>query len=238
MMEKKVVLITGASSGIGETVAVYLNSIGYRVVLVARNEEKLQKIAKALTEDTMFIPYDLQDLENIETVFQKCKESAIKLYGMVHCAGINRDQPVRTNSLTDMIHVMNLNLLSFIQLSKFFCKKKYSEDGGAIIGMSSSAALSCGKGMCTYSSSKAGVDAAVRVMSKEFAQRKIRVNSIQPTFVNTPMARNTVNYEEKFASLPLGVIEPIHVAYLIEFLLSEKAKYISGSNIKISSAAI
>lgn len=233
---KRVVLITGASSGIGEAMARHLASIGYRVVLVARNLEKLQKIAGELSEDTLCVPYDLLDLKNIEQIFKKCSDNGIKLYGMIHCAGINRDQPVQTNNLNDMIDVMHLNLMSFIELAKYFCKKKYSENGGAIVAMSSMAAFDCAKGMCTYSASKAGVDAAVKVMSKEFARRKIRVNSIQPSFVDTPMARATINYEGKFAAQPLGVIEPKYIAYLAAFLLSDEAKYISGSNIKISSA--
>lgn len=238
MGEKKAVLITGASSGIGKATAIHLDSVGYRTVLVARRKDALSEVAASLSADTLCIPYDLQDLENIETIFAQCKEQNVKIYGMVHCAGINRDQPVKTNDLSDMIQVMNLNLLSFVQLAKFFCQKKYSEDGGAIVAMSSTAVLGCDKSMCTYSASKAGVDAAVRVMSKEFARRKIRVNSIQPTYVDTEMARQTTDYEAKFAAQPLGVIEPAYVAYLTEFLLSERAKYISGSNVKMSSAAI
>ena len=236
MAKKKSILITGASSGIGKATAEYLNSVGYQVVLVARNREKLELIARGLSDDTVVVPYDLQDLAGIEKIFTTCKEKGIVLYGMVHCAGINRDQPVKTNNLQDMVAVMNVNLLSFIEMSKYFSKKKYSCDGGAIVAMSSMAAFVCAPGMCTYSASKAGVDAAVQVMSKEFARRSIRVNSIQPTFVNTEMGRSTVNSEEKFAGIPLGVIEPEYIAYLIEFLLSEKAKYISGTSVKVSSA--
>lgn len=232
------VLITGASSGIGEAMAIHLDSVGYHVVLVARRLEKLESIAARLTHEAICIPYDLQNLEGIEQIFTECKEKGIQFYGLVHCAGINRDQPVKTNDLSDMVQVMNLNLLSFVQLAKYFCQKKYSEDGGAIIAMSSTAVLGCDKSMCTYSASKAGVDAAVRVMSKEFARRGIRVNSIQPTYVDTQMARETPNYEEKFAAQPLGVIKPEYIAYLAEFLLSPKARFISGSNLKMSSAAI
>lgn len=228
------VLITGASSGIGKAMVKYLSASGYRVVLVARHLGKLQEVVGEISGESLCIPYDLQDLCNIENIFKKCSENGIKLYGMVHCAGINRDQPVKTNNLNDMIEVMNLNLMSFIELAKYFYKRKYSEDGGAIVAMSSMAAFDCAKGMCTYSASKAGVDAAVQVMSKEFAKRKIRVNSIQPSFVNTPMARMTVNYEAKFNAQPLGVIEPQYIAYLAGFLLSDEAKYISGSNIKVS----
>lgn len=234
MSNENAVLITGASSGIGKAMAEYLSGSGYRVVLVARHLEKLQEVADKISGEVLCIPYDLQDLCNIETIFKKCSDNGIKLYGMVHCAGINRDQPVKTNNLNDMIEVMNLNLMSFIELAKYFYKKKYSKDGGSIVAMSSMAAFVCAKGMCTYSASKAGIDASVQVMSKEFAKRKIRVNSIQPSFVNTPMARMTVNYEAKIAAQPLGVIEPQYIAYLAGFLLSDAAKYISGSNIKIS----
>lgn len=238
MGEKKTILITGASSGIGRATAVELNNVGYRVVLVARRYDKLLETAKGLADDTVCISYDLNELEHIEDIFLKCSELGIKLYGLVHCAGINRDQPVRNNNLDDMREVMNINLLSFIELAKFFYRKKYSEDGGAIIAISSTAVYGCVKGMCTYTASKAGIDAAVKVMSKEFTKRKIRVNSIQPAFVDTPMAHETNDYEIKFAAQPLGVIEPVQIGYLIEFLLSNKAKFLSGSNIKISAALV
>lgn len=238
MNNKRSVLVTGASSGIGKAIAIHLDSIGYRTILVARRESALKELAELLSEDTLYISYDFQDLENIEQIFRICNENDIKLYGMVHSAGINLDQPVKTNILDDMIKVMNVNLMAFIELSKYFCRRKYSMDGGSIVAMSSAAVYGCAKGMCTYSASKAGVDAAVRVMSKEFAKRKIRVNSIQPSFVDTPMARKTVDYEAKLSALPLGVVEAEQIAYLAEFLLSEKAKYISGSNIKIASATI
>ena len=235
---KKTILITGASSGIGNIVAQHLNKIGYRVALVSRNKHKLDELKNKLTNDTLSIPYDLQDLDNINKIFEILGTENVKLYGLIHCAGINRDQPLKTNSITDMINVINVNLLSFIELCKYFSSKRYSVDGGAIVAMSSTAVYGCDKSMCTYSASKAGVDASVRVISKELARRKIRVNSIQPTYVNTEMAKATSDYEAKIRALPLGVIEPEYIAYLIEFLLSEKSKYISGSNIKMSSAQI
>ena len=176
----------------------------------------------------------MNNLVDIESIFLKLQDMGLKLDGMVHCAGINRDMPVKANELHDMLETMNINLLSFIQLSKFFCLKRYSNNDSSVIAMSSIAAISCDKSMCTYSASKAGLDAAVRVMSKEFARRKIRVNSIQPTFVDTPMLNGLS--ETQTHNQPLGIINPVNVAYLIEFLLSDKSAYISGSNIKMSSA--
>lgn len=238
MEKNRYVLVTGASSGIGEATVRHLDSEGYRIVLLARRMEKMLETASHLSHESHCISYDLQDLEHIEQIFLQLRDKGIKLYGLVHCAGINRDMPVKTNDLSDMVQVMNVNLLSFVELAKYFYKKKYSEDGGAIVAMSSTAVLGCDKGMCTYSASKAGLDASVRVMSKEFAHRGIRVNSIQLNYVDTQMARETPNYEAKFAAQPLGVIAPEYVAYLTAFLLSEKARYISGSNVKMSSAAI
>lgn len=231
----KNILITGASSGIGRETAFYLYSKGYRVVLLARNIEKLKQLSSELGNSPI-IEYDLNNLTDIENIFLKLQDMGLKLDGMVHCAGINRDMPVKVNGLHDMLETMNINLLSFIQLSKFFSLKKYSNNGSSVIAMSSMAAVLCAKSMCTYSASKAGLDAAVRVMSKEFARRKIRVNSIRPAFVDTPMLNGSS--EEKTHNQPLGIINPVNVAYLIEFLLSDKSAYISGSNIEMSSAAV
>lgn len=234
-MMDKWVLVTGASSGIGFNTCVHLDSVGYKILAVARSEERLGKLSKLLRNEHVIYQYDLANLGDIENIFFKCKEMGFKLDGMVHCAGISRDQPVRTNNLGDMVETFNVNLLSFVQLASFFCKKKYSKENSSIVGMSSVANICCSKGMCTYSASKAGIDVAVKVMSKEFAVRKIRVNSIQPGYVNTHMIDQVM---ENANAQPLGIIEPMDIAFLIEFLLSDKAKFISGSNIKISAALV
>lgn len=231
----KWILLTGASSGIGFSTSVYLDSLGYKIFAVAQCEERLGKLSVLMNNEHIIYQSDLSHLSDVESIFLKCKEMNIKLDGMVHCAGINRDQPVRTNRLTDMIETFNVNLLSFVQLASFFCRKKYSNENSSIVAMSSIAAIGCDRGMCTYAASKAGIDAAVRVMSKEFAARKIRVNSIQPGYVNTQMIEQFI---QNAKAQPLGIIEPMDIAYLIEFLLSDKAKFISGSNIKISAALI
>ncbi len=233
---QKVILITGASSGIGLCTARYLLEQGYGVAGVGRHLEKLEELKEAYGDRLLTIRYDLEELAGIESVFMQAAGHFGKLYGMVHCAGLNRDTPVRSNDLNDMQAVMNVNCNAFIELGKYFSRKKYSVDGGSIVALSSMASLQCGKGMCTYSVSKAGLNAAVRVMAKEFAGRRIRVNAILPNFVDTPMAAEAMGYTstnvEEFQ--PFGLIEPVQVAYLAEFLLSEKAAYITGSLIPVS----
>lgn len=231
------ILITGASSGIGRAAAEYLDSIGHRIVMVARRAEILQGIAQSMKNDPLCVPYDLLDLENIEHIFAQCRQAEIKLDGLVHCAGINRDMPIKVNDINAMMDVTKLNYMSFVELGKYFSSKKYSNNNSAIVAISSTAVLNREKSMCTYASSKAALEASVTVMAKEFVKRGIRVNSIQPRFVDTEMTRSFDDFEGKAASQPLGIIKPIDVAFLIEFLLSDKAKFISGANVRMSAGA-
>lgn len=239
---EKTVLVTGASSGIGAAISKYLSLQGYFVVLVARNEGKLKKIQETLVGKSLVVPYDLSDLEQIERIFEQCKGLKRKLDGLVHCAGINNDIPIRVNDIDIMKDVTTVNYFSFVELAKYFNKKKYSNDEASIVAISSTASLSCSKGMCTYAASKAALNASVKVMSKEFLKRKQRVNAILPAFVDTPMAARMDellnDLEDKIAEQPLGLINPEHIAYLAEFLLSNKSAYITGACIPISAGAV
>lgn len=239
---EKAILVTGASSGIGAATSEYLSEQGYFVVLVARNQDRLDQISKNLCGESLIISYDLSDLGHIDEIFNICRDKGVKLDGMVHCAGINNDIPVRANDINVMKEVTTINYYSFVELGKCFNKKKYSNDGASVVAISSSAAETCGKGMCTYSASKAALNASVKVMGKEFLRRRQRVNAILPTFVDTPMAarmdETLGDLDNKVAGQPLGLIEPVQIAYLVEFLISDKSSYITGACIPVSAGAI
>ena len=234
----KYILVTGASSGIGEATARYLASCSYNLVLVARRKEKLEQLERELETEVLCVPFDLSNTEEIEDIFKTCKEQGIKLSGMVHCAGINRDMPIAVNDIGAMNEVTKINYYAFVELGKFFSKKKYSCDGSSIVAISSQAAVERAKGMLTYAASKAALNVTVGVMAKEFVRRKIRVNAILPNFVDTPMVRPKesvlVGIDEKLEKQPLGIISPLEVAYLAEFLLSDKSEKITGAEIPIS----
>ncbi len=238
----KAILVTGASSGIGAATSEYLSEQGYFVVLVARNQDRLDQISGKLNGESLVMSYDLSELEHVEEIFISCRDKGIKLDGMVHCAGINNDIPVRANDVKVMKEVTAINYYSFVELGKYFNKKKYSNDRASVVAISSSAAETCGKGMCTYSASKAALNASVKVMGKEFLRRHQRVNAILPTFVDTPMAARMDevlgDLDNKVAGQPLGMIEPRQIAYLVEFLISDKSSYITGACIPVSAGAI
>lgn len=230
---EKWILLTGASSGIGRTTAKLLDSTGYRLVLVARRQECLVSLQKELTNPSLVYPFDLQALERIEEIFKACQEKQIKLDGLVHCAGMGTNIPIKSNSIEQMTGMMQTNYFSFMELGKYFSMRKYSSESSAIVAVSSISSLACYPGSAAYAASKSAINAAVRVMSKEFMRRKIRVNAILPAYVDAPLGppKGDASY---IAQQPLGIIEPAYIAYMVEYLLSERAKYITGTLIPIS----
>lgn len=238
-MRGKNILVTGASQGIGRGVAEFLLKEGAKVVLVARQQEKLQELVAKYKSQAFAFSFDLNELEKIEDIFSFCREKEIKLHGMFHAAATAEECPIRVMEPEDIKNYYRLNFFSYVILCKFFSMKKYSYNGASIVTMSSLASLRCDKGMAQYVSAKSSVNAFTKVMSKELIKRKIRVNAIAPAFVDTDMAWKTrdarYDFDEYLQSeQPYGVIPVKQIAYLAEFLLSDKSAYITGDVIPVS----
>ena len=239
-IEEKCILITGATSGIGETMARSFAEKGATVIAIGQRKNKLHDLETSFPEGRIYpYPYDLRDMENIENIFRFTKEKGLILDGMAHCAGIVRNSAIRRKDPAELLELMQVNLFSFFELGKYFYSKKYSKEGSSIVAISSHASIACGKGLSQYSASKAALNSLVRTMSKEFITRKIRVNAILPANVDTPMTRATAAEiegwkEEAEQAQPLGFIEPGRIADLAEFLLSDLAGYMTGELIVVS----
>jgi len=230
----KTVLITGASSGIGEATAKYLASKGYRLVLVARNQEKLKSLCDEIGGNAQSFSYDLNDLEHIQTIFDYCREQQILLNGLVYCAGEVHNEPFRRINMDSVTKTMTLNCMAFVMMGKLMTLRKYSENDGSIVAMSSLAALTSYAGTTAYTVSKSALNSACRILSKELLNRKIRVNTIMPGYVRTPMNAGVDEETIMTADQPWGFIEPEEIAYLIEFLLSDRSRCITGAFIPVS----
>lgn len=235
-MLNKTILVTGVTSGIGYTTAEHLTSVGYSVVAVGRNQQKLEEIKSKMGNFCRAVfAVDLTKIETIEPVFNQLKDNDIKLDGLIHCAGVDSSlMPVRSVKMSSLDLLMKLHYEAFVEMGRFFYKKAISNEGSSIIAISSLASLMCQKNTVDYSASKAAVNAAIKVMSKEFQKRNIRVNGIMPANVDTPMCNNLKSAVDIETIQLMGMIEPIQIAYLVEFLLSNKSKYITGALIPVS----
>lgn len=245
-MRGKNILVTGASQGIGRGVAEYLLQQGANVILVARREEKLKEIQQQYQDTAYIYPFDLEKTDEIEGIFTFCKEKELKLHGLVHAAGISIDCPIKSLELEEMERVFRLNYFSYVELTRFFLNRKYSENGASVIGMSSMASFGCAKAMSQYAASKNAMNAYTKVLAREGEKRRIRANAIAPAFVDTDMTHQLRNELEDFnrdfdetlkKRQPFGIIPVSQIAYLVEFLLSDRAAYITGAVIPIHGGA-
>ena len=240
--KNKNVLIIGASSGMGKTIAQYLNSLGANIFLVGRNEEKLLGV-RQLLEGTSndYMVYDLEDVDNIGTIFSITQKKGYKFDAFVFTSGIDYSMPIKVNNLQKDREMLNINTVSFLELMKHVTKKKNCTENLSVVAISSIVTRILNPGSAVYAASKAALDTIVKVAAKEFVQRKIRVNCISPALTDTPLITSRKESGGIYADNGIhlqkfGYIEPMQIAYLTEFLLSEKANYITAANIEVNAA--
>lgn len=245
MMEGKNYVVTGATSGIGKAITENFFSEGARVIAVGRNKDALRALATAEKSENAIIPLeaDLAHLENVQAIFDFCKQNCWKLDGVVHCAGITLNVPLRVNNIEDTERLFRINVEALAEICRIAASRRYTNEGASILAMSSTASLGGGKGIAVYSASKAAVNVLVKTAAKELIDRKIRVNAIAPAMVRTRMYDETIQelpeLEESLRySQPLGLIEPGSIADLANYLMSEKAKYITGEIIVVGAGMV
>ena len=237
----KQVLVTGATGGIGRETAIQLSKLGAKVVILGRNTEKLEETYSLLEGDGHHsFACDLSDIPSIEENMKAICEQVGPLNGYVHCVGIAKMRPLSMTSYESIMETMTTNYFSFVEIVRCLTKKKYFAEGGSIVAMSSIASIHGKPTKTAYSASKAAIDATIRCMVCDLKKKKIRINSITPSWVNTGMLSVFV---EKYPDSPelkeieekqyLGVTEPVEVANTIAFLLSDATKTITGTTILI-----
>lgn len=233
----KKVLVTGASSGIGRATCIQLSRLGAHVILVARNEKKLNETLQQMQNDNHFIyPFDLKNICDIEAFVKKILVESGPLDGFVHCAGV---APVRTlnMSIFNFINdVFLINVFAFIELSRIFAKKGNFNTNASIVAISSIASQFGNKTMTAYSASKGALDSAIKSMSIELSDKKIRVNTINAAFVDTEMFENYIDYAGEDAKNKVldrqyaGLIPVEDMSNAIAYFISDTSRYITGTN--------
>ena len=236
-------IVTGASSGVGRQTCITLSQLGADVTLIARNEENLRKTISMMEPGAHdYYSYDLTDVDGIEALVNNAAAKCGKYNGLVHCAGIAPIVPISMSKYSFIKELMDLNFFSFVELARVMSKKKNSIEGASFVAVSAAASKIADKAKLGYISTKGALDSAVRAFAVELGlSRKLRFNTVNPGWVRTDMYEGsieTVGQERMDKMLShhiFGILQPVEVANVIAFLLSDAASKITGQNIFVDS---
>ena len=242
-LENKVIIVTGASSGIGAQCAIDCSKMGARVVLVARNEERLKQTLEQCEGPSrhMILPLDLSSSDGLKDGIKDVVAKVGKINGVVNCAGMSSVTPLKlvTDELLDQF--FRTNVYSAINLSKEVTRiGNYDKEHGCSIIFFASIMGLCGEKCKTmYSATKGALIAAARSMACELAKNKVRVNVVSPGAIQTPinaklphMADPELRKELEDKHL-LGLGECSDISNACIYLLSDAAKWVTGQNIVV-----
>lgn len=235
-IEGKRILVTGASSGIGRAVAIECSKVGAHVIISGRNPERLAQTLESMEgEGHEIIGADLSTEEGVDALIGALP----KLDGMVLCAGIVELWPFQFVSQKRFQKIYQTNLFSPIEIMRQIVKKKLYNKGFSIIAISSISGISdFVPSNSIYGSGKAALSSFVKYAANELASKQIRVNTISPGFIYTPIHKNgSISEEDLNKVIEKTPIkrwgQPEEIAYAAIYLLSEAAAYITGTDIKI-----
>lgn len=236
-LKNKKVLITGASGGIGQSIAEIFSKAGAIVGLAARNEEKLQELSSTLEGESHIFKIDLSDLSSIENFIEEA-DTAIGGIDILICnAGITKDTLSMRMKTEDFKNVIDVNLTSTFILNRDMAKKMMKRKYGRIINMSSIVGITGNPGQTNYCASKAGIIGMTKSFALEFASRGITFNCIAPGFIRTPMT-DVLTQDQKNAMLSkipqTRFGEPSDIANTAVFLASDEAEYITGQTLHVN----
>lgn len=226
-LEGKTILVTGASKGIGHTVARSCAEAGARLVISGRDPERLQATLNALAgKGHQALPADLTDMTALRQLAIDCGP----VDGIVHSAGISGLSPMKMVSDKFLREVMETNYIAPMMLTRQLLARSAIRPGGSILFLSSIAALTGTVGLGPYAGSKAALIGSVRPLALEIAKRGIRANVLAPGIVETPLTTIDAEWFEAIRKrYPLDVGQTEDIAWACLFFLSQASSKITGT---------
>lgn len=241
-LDGQIALVTGAGRGIGATIARYLAEAGAEVVLLSRTLSELQTVAQQITEAggrASIRHCDVTDAKALRAVIDELPRLDI----LVNNAGTNIPEPMIEVSDEHLDHLLNLNIRSCFIAAQAAVKKMLQDPdrakkGGSVIHISSQMGHIGSPNRTVYCTTKHAIEGLTKAMAIELAEHNIRVNSVAPTFVDTPLVRQVVNTDEKraflFSKIPLGhLAETEDIAAAVAYLASPAARMVTGTCLKV-----
>ncbi|MEM0010156.1 MAG: 3-oxoacyl-[acyl-carrier-protein] reductase [Candidatus Bathyarchaeia archaeon] len=238
-LNNRVVVVTGAARGIGRAIALEFAREGANVIVndIIDASETLMEIKK-LGKESMFIKTDVSNMNQVKQMFNRVAKNFGRIDILVNNAGVTRDALIQKMKVKDWDYILNVNLKGTFNCCKCAATYMIEQKYGRIINISSVVGQMGNVGQANYAASKAGVIGLTKALALELARYgDITVNAVAPGFVNTEMRRRV---PEKIMKMFIERIpfrrlaEPEEIAYLVVFLASDLARYITGQVIAIN----
>lgn len=236
----RTMLVTGASSGLGNAISSLLARLGAQIIGVARDAARLKVASAAWPGGNHHVEsFDLEKIDAIPNWMRELSQQRGPIHGVVHSAGLLVTKPLRMQTATDWERIMRLNVSAGAGLAKGYRQRGVFAEGASIVFLSSVMGLTGQPGQILYSATKGALVAMTRSMALELARDGIRVNCVAPAVVETGMTdalqRNVS--PEQFAQImvqhPLGLGRPEDVANAVAFLLASTGRWITGSTLVV-----
>ncbi len=231
-MEKKIILIAGATSMIGNALLKILDQEDNALILLGRNSEKLHLLANEIKTISEIYVTDFASEASIFHTVEEILKKYNRIDDLIYNIAIYPWKTIENLSSQEYRQTLEVNLTSAFLLTKACIPTMKKYNSGKIIYISSIAGENIGlPNMAAYSASKAGLNGLMRTCALELAEFNINVNSISPGKIYDSIHLNSNEIAEKLRSLPLGrFIDPLDIAHMVAFLISDKAKNITGQN--------
>jgi 3-oxoacyl-[acyl-carrier protein] reductase len=240
VLDNKVTLVTGASRGIGKSIALELGRNGARVIGTATSEKGANNITDYLKQegiDGVGMVLDVRSSESVDQCISDIKEQFGSVDILVNNAGITRDTLLMRMKIEQWEEVYETNLRSVFLLSKACLRGMMKNRAGRIINISSLVGTTGNPGQANYASTKAGMVGFTKSLAREVANRGVTVNCVAPGFIATDMT-NELSDEQKtqiLASIPMGKLGDVEdIAKAVKYLASDDSSYITGQTMHIN----
>lgn len=240
MSDKKTILITGSSRGIGKAIALELAQKGFDIVIHCRSRiqeaEEVAQSIKNLGKNARVLQFDVSNREQAKIVLETDVEANGAYYGVVLNAGLTRDNAFPALSEEDWDIVLRTNLDGFYNvLHPVMMPMIRRRKAGRIVCITSVSGIIGNRGQVNYSASKAGLIGAVKALAVELAKRKITVNCVAPGLIDTDIIDENLPLEQILKAIPMERMGlPEEVAHAVSFLMDDKAQYITRQVIGVN----